>query len=145
MDFEQVSDFSFENIEIGAEYIRSYEITDAVYRALTDVFQDKSPVHVDEQYAASSGFSGRVMHGAILQGFLSHFVGMHFPGKKSLILSVNINYHRPSYLGDEILLAARVRQTVETGRVVVLEVKFTNVAAQTLAASGKVQVALRNE
>lgn len=145
MDYEQASDFEFEKIEENSEFSRTYTIDDAVYQALSSVFNDKSPIHVDEEYAKSAGFAGRVMHGAILQGFLSHFVGMHFPGKRSLILSVNINYQRPSYLGDEILLTARVRQKVETGRVVVLEIKFLNAATQALAASGRVQVALRNE
>lgn len=139
------NDYSFREIEENAEFSHLYTIDDAVYGALVTVFQDQSPVHVDEEYAKSAGFAGRVMHGAILQGFLSHFVGMHFPGRKSLILSVNLNYHRPSYLGDKINLTARVRQKVETGQVIVLEVKFTNLASETLVASGKVQVALRNE
>jgi acyl-coenzyme A thioesterase PaaI-like protein len=48
-------------------------------------------------------------------------------------------------LGDEIELTARVRQKVETGRVIVLEVKFLNRTSQTIVASGRVQVAIRNE
>lgn len=138
-------DYKFEEIEENAEYSHSYAITDAVYDALVAVFEDRSPLHVDEDYARNAGFAGRVMHGAILQGFLSNFVGMHFPGKRSLILSVNLNYHRPSFLGDEIRLTARVRQKVETGQVVVLEVKFHNLASESVVASGKVQVAVRNE
>jgi len=143
MHFAQ--DYRFDEIEENSEFSHLYKINDAVYDALVDVFQDKSPVHIDEDYARTAGFAGRVMHGAILQGFLSNFVGMHFPGKRSLILSVNLNYHRPSYLGDEIRLTARVRQKVETGQVVVLEAKFFNLASQTLVASGKVQVSIRNE
>lgn len=137
-------DYSFDEIEENREFSHSYKIDEAVYDALVSVFEDQSPVHVDENYARAAGFAGRVMHGAILQGFLSHFVGMHFPGKRSLILSVNLNYHRPSYLGDEVRLTARVRQKVETGQVIVLEVKFTNAQSETILASGKVQVALRN-
>ncbi len=144
MDYEQASDFKFDEIEEDSEFSRLYTIDDAVYQALSSVFQDRSPIHIDEEYAKSAGFAGRVMHGAILHGFLSHFIGMHFPGKRSLILSVNINYKRPSYLGDEILLTARVRQKVETGQVIALEIKFLNTASQTLAASGRMQVALRN-
>lgn len=137
-------DFSFETIEENAEYSHSYVIDDAAYDALVSVFGDKSPIHIDEAYAKEAGFTGRVMHGAILQGFLSHFIGMYFPGKRSLILSVNLNYHRPSYLGDELEIKARVRQKVEAGKVVVLEVKFLNIVSKEVMASGKVQVALRN-
>jgi acyl dehydratase len=138
-------DYSFDEIEENSEFSHLYKIDESAYDALLNVFQDRSPIHVDEEYAKSARFSGRVMHGAILQGFLSHFVGMRFPGKRSLILSVNINYHRPSYLGDDIRLTARVRQKVETGQVVVLDVKFLNIASNVVVASGKVQVAIRNE
>ncbi len=142
MHFAQ--DYSFNEIEENSEFSHIYTIDEAVYTALVSVFQDESPVHIDEDYAKSAGFAGRVMHGAILQGFLSHFVGMRFPGKRSLILSVNLNYHRPSYLGDEITLTARARQKVETGQVIVLEVKFINNKTETIVASGKVQIAVRN-
>ena len=138
-------DYSFSEIEVNAEFTHKYTIDDTAYEMLVKVFQDKSPLHIDEDYAKSAGFAGRVMHGAILQGFLSHFVGMYFPGKKSLILAVSVNYHRPSYLGDEVSLTARVRQKVETGRVIVLEVKFKNAASLAVVASGKVQVSLRDE
>jgi acyl-coenzyme A thioesterase PaaI-like protein len=70
---------------------------------------------------------------------------MRFPGKRSLILSVNLNYLLPSFLGDEIELTARVRRKVETGQVVVMDVRFVNAASNAIVASGKVQVALRNE
>jgi acyl-coenzyme A thioesterase PaaI-like protein len=70
---------------------------------------------------------------------------MRFPGKRSLILSVNLNYLLPSFLGDEIELIARVRRKIETGQVVVMDVRFVNAASNAIVASGKVQVALRNE
>lgn len=139
------TDYRFDEIEGNSEFSHLYKIDETAYEALLNVFQDKSPIHVDEEYAKSAGFAERVMHGAILQGFLSNFVGMHFPGKRSLILSVNINYHRPSYLGDEIRLTAQVKQKVETGQVVVMNVRFENITSGLLVASGKVQIAIRNE
>lgn len=138
-------DYNFDDIKENAEYSRSYTIDAAVYNTFLLVFKDQSPIHVDESYARTAGFSGRVMHGAILNGFLSHFVGMYFPGQRSLILSVSMNYNLPSYLGDKLTLKARVRQKVETAQVVVLEVKFVNQLSEKVVASGKVQVSLRNE
>jgi acyl dehydratase len=138
-------DHSFHDIEEGAEYSHSYTIDETVYGALLSVFQDQSPIHIDDSYARTAGFSGCVMHGAIFNGFLSHFVGMYFPGRRSLILSVNMNYHLPSYLGDKVTLTARVRQKVETARVVVLDVKFVNQTSAKTAASGRVQILVRDE
>ena len=138
-------DHRFHDIEENEEYSKSYTIDESVYKAFLAIFQDQSPIHIDDAYARSAGFSGCVMHGAIFNGFLSHFVGMYFPGRRSLILSVNMNYHLPSYLGESFMLKARVRQKVETARVVVLDVKFVNESAARIAASGKVQVSVRDE
>lgn len=138
------TDYSFRQIEENAEVSHRYLIDEAAYQALISEFGDRSPLHVSDEYARAAGFAGRVMHGAILQGFLSHFVGMRFPGRKSLILSVSLNYHRPSYFGDVVDLTARVSRKVEIGQVVVLEVRFTNAASGALVASGKAQVAVRD-
>jgi acyl dehydratase len=137
--------YSFDRIAEGSEFSQLYRIDDKVYNALVQAFGDENPLHVDDGYARRAGFDRRVMHGAILQGFLSHFVGMCFPGKNSLILSVSLNYHNPSYFGDEVNLTASVRQKAETGRVVVLDLKFVNSVTGKLAASGRAQVAIREE
>lgn len=136
---------SFHDIEENDEHSHSYVIDSTVYEALLSAFHDRSPLHVDEEYARQAGFSGCVMHGAIFHGFLSHFVGMHFPGRRSLILSVSMNYLQPSYLGDEVILNSRVRQKVETGKVVVLDIRFVNRSSACVVASGRVQVSLRDE
>lgn len=137
-------DFTFDEIAEGYELAQPYKIDGAAYDALVSVFGDRSPIHTDEEYAKASGFADRVMHGAILNGFLSHFVGMKFPGKRALLMSVNLNYQRPTYLGDELLLSARVSQKVETGHVLVLQVKFIDKMTQAIVASGRVQISVRD-
>ncbi|MEQ1762324.1 MAG: MaoC/PaaZ C-terminal domain-containing protein [Pyrinomonadaceae bacterium] len=122
-----------------------YRIDERECDALVSTFNDRSPIHVDQAYAEAAGFPRTISHGAILQGFLSHFIGMYFPGKRSLILSVNMDYRRPSFIGDEVRLVAQVRQKVESGQVVVLVFRFMNTSSKEVVASGKAQVAMRNE
>jgi 3-hydroxybutyryl-CoA dehydratase len=131
---------SFEEIVEGFSTSRSYTIDERAYQSLVGSFGDTSPLHVDADYARSRGFAGRVMHGAILNGFLSHFVGVHFPGASALLQSVNIQYKAPSYLGDGIRIDATVAQKVEAMRVIVLEVGFFNTTQERLVAKAKVQV-----
>ncbi len=137
-------EFSFSEIEENSEFSYVYTVDETVYDALVSAFNDRSPIHVDESYAKSEGFPARVMHGAILNGFLSHFVGMYFPGKRSLIASVNISYRKPFYLNDDIKLTARVRQKVESVRTIVMGFEFSNPASEATIASGKVQIVIRN-
>lgn len=137
-------EFSFSEIEEDSELSHRYTVDETVYDALVSTFNDRSPIHVDENYAKAEGFADRVMHGAILNGFLSHFVGMVFPGKRSLIASVNISYRNPFYLNDEIQLTSRVRQKVESVRTIMMDVKFSNAATDLIVATAKVQVVIRD-
>jgi acyl dehydratase len=133
----------FDDIAEGLTRNRTYRISPAVYEAMVGKFEDRNPLHVDDEFARVRGFESKVMHGAILQGFLSHFVGMVFPGRDALLLSSQVSYLAPSYLGDELDLEAEVTQKVETQRVVVMKVIFQNVTRGQAVARGVVQVRIQ--
>src|SRR5262249_51377518 len=109
---------------VGEHFRQRYTITEDVYGTFVELFGDRSPLHVDDRVAASCGFSQRLMHGAILNGFISNFVGMHFPGKRTLELGVEIKFVKPTYAGDVLDLEATVRERLESRRVVVLRFVF---------------------
>ncbi len=140
MSSPQIAEHTFEAIAEGFQTSHEYALTDSVYQCLVGPFGDVSPLHVDDAYARERGFAGRVMHGALLNGFLSHFIGVHFPGKRALLQSVNIQYKAPSYMGDALRIDATVTQKVESVRALVLEVLFTNTTQGRLVAKAKVQV-----
>jgi acyl dehydratase len=127
----------------GQEQEHDYVITPSVYDNFLRAFDDRSPIHVDADHARAAGFAGQVMHGAILNGFVSHFVGMIFPGANSLLLSVDLRFSQPSYLGDALRLQAKVAQKLDAHQVVVLHVAFLNQTRGGTAATGRVQVKVR--
>lgn len=122
-----------------------YVITPEVYEHFLAAFHDYSPVHVDENFAKSRGFSGKVMHGSMLNGFISHFVGMYFPGQLSLLLSVDLRFSNPFYLGNAIRVAAVVSQKMEAHKIIVLDATISNVTCNNLAARGRIQVMIKEE
>lgn len=133
----------FEEISEGEVREQVYLIDDAVYSALVTVFQDRSPIHVSHEVARNSGMKGCVMHGAILNGFLSHFIGMVFPGATALLLSVDLRYIAPSYLGDKITLRAKVKQKVESQSCIVLALTFFNSTQEVDVARGSATVRVK--
>lgn len=140
---EPVQHTTYPQITEGTSREREYVISPEVYESFLRAFDDRSPIHVDTAYARSAGFIDRVMHGAILNGFLSHFVGMVFPGASSLLLSVELRYQQPSYLEDRLLLRAKVAQKLDAQQVIVLHVTFLNQTRSVTAATGRVQVKVR--
>jgi len=126
----------------GFTTARRYTITPAVYEQFLRTFGDTNRLHTEDDFARSRGFPERVMHGAILSGFISHFVGVHFPGDASLLHSVNTHFKSPCHLGDQILIEATVTQVSEAVGVATLEMVLTNVTRERVAAKAKVQVGL---
>jgi 3-hydroxybutyryl-CoA dehydratase len=140
-----VRSFRYEEITEGMTQALDYEITAEVYQRFLDTFHDCSPVHTDEAFAKSRGFAGRVMHGAILNGFVSHFIGVHFPGQFALLLSVDLRYARPSYLGDVIHVEMTVAQKMAAGKIIVLNATLSNITQHHPAARGRIQVMIKEE
>lgn len=135
--------FDFDQIQEGDTRAHLYQITEEVYEGFISISRDLSPLHVDESYAKSVGFQGRVMHGSILNAFISHFVGMELPGKPALLHSVDIRFKAPSFLGDQISLEATVAQKVDAVRVLILDIELKNITRDVTAATAKVQVGVR--
>lgn len=135
--------YRYHEITEGMTEELDYVITEEIYQGFLSVFRDHNPIHVDGAYAIASGYSGTVMHGGILTGFLSHFIGMHFPGRLSLLLGVDIRFARPNYLGDTLTLGVIVRQKMDARQVVVLDATFTNKDRSYLAARARTQVMVR--
>lgn len=119
-----------------------YTITAAVYEQFLAAFGDTNRLHTEDSFAQSRGFPARVMHGTILTGFISHFVGVHFPGEASLLHSIYIQFKSPCHLEDDILIAASVTHVSAAVGVITLDMDLTNLTRGRLAAKAKVQVGL---
>ncbi|HSP97389.1 MAG TPA: MaoC/PaaZ C-terminal domain-containing protein [Candidatus Dormibacteraeota bacterium] len=123
---------------------RRYRISTAVYEHFLAAFADTNALHVDDAFARALGFPEKVVHGMILGGFISHFVGVHCPGERTLLLhAVQTQFKSPSHVGDEIEIDATVTQMVASVNVVTLDLTLTNLTRGRVAAKAKVQVGLR--
>jgi 3-hydroxybutyryl-CoA dehydratase len=142
MNPEKCGNFTYEDLSEGTKFSREYVIAPDVYQRFLDLFGDASPLHVDDAVAISCGFPAKLMHGAILNGFISNFVGMNFPGKRTLELGVEIRFILPTYSGDILTLEAVVKERLESRKVVVLQFRFLR--ETTMVANGRVTVMICN-
>jgi len=135
-------DCSFDQLDEGMSAERDYVIDPALYESFLNLFGDNSLVHTSEAFAARNGFREIVTHGAILNGFLSNFVGTCLPGRRSLELSVDIRYLNPCHVGDRVRVRGEVSQKLESRRALVLMVTWHNLTRDSLAARARVHVSL---
>ena len=123
----------------GDKFGRQFVVTEKIYNGFMDLFEDRNPLHTDEAFAVQKGFPGRVMHGNILSGFLSYFIGECLPGKNVIIHSQEIMFKQPVYLDDELAFLATVSGIFESVKAVEFSFSFTNRMNKTVA-KGKIQI-----
>lgn len=133
---------SIEAIREGFRTSHQYTISQGVYDHFLAASQDRNPLHTEDEFARQHGFAEKVMHGMILNSFISHFVGMVFPGGPVLLQSTSTQFKSPCHLGDEIRIDMTVSQVVESVRVFTMDMVLTNLTRARVAAKAKVQVGL---
>lgn len=74
---------------------------------------DHNPLHLDEAFARSKGFAGRVVYGGLLVAKISELIGMRLPGKNSVWASLSLDFLKPLYVGESAELEAEVRSCSE--------------------------------
>jgi 3-hydroxybutyryl-CoA dehydratase len=125
----------------GDRYQEMFTVSNEVYQGFIGLFNDRNPLHTDEAFARGKGFTGKVMHGNILGGFLSYFIGESLPDKNVIIHSQEIQYKQPVYLGDVLEFHAVVTDVHHSVNVVEFKFEFRN-AAPRVVAKGKVQIGI---
>ncbi|REC80218.1 hypothetical protein DRF60_00435 [Chryseobacterium elymi] len=116
-----------------------FKVDDLVYNGFISVFKDRNSLHTNEEFAKNKGFRSKVMHGNILNGFLSYFIGELLPSEDVMILSQTINFKNPVYLDDVLNFEAVVTEQSEAVKVNTFTFKFINADLKTVA-SGKIQI-----
>lgn len=125
--------------KVGDKFISQFKISKDIYDGFVNIFDDKNPMHVDFDFAINYGYTGIVMHGNILNGFISYFIGEQLPVKNIVILSQNIKFNNPVYLNDLLQFNASVFEIYESVNVINLKFEFTNQKKNTVA-KGELQI-----
>jgi len=128
-------------MKINELYQQKFEITDAVYQGFIRLFCDRNPLHTDLQFAQSKGFGAEVMHGNILCGFLSFFIGECLPVKNVIIHSQEIKFYLPVYLYDTLELNVEITGFFESVNVYEFKYFFENQENKKVA-KGKFQIGI---
>ncbi len=127
------------SLKVGDTYNLKFTIDSKTFNGFIDVFNDKNPLHTDTAFAVANGFEGRVMHGNIMNGFISYFIGECLPIKEVIIHSQEIKFKNPVYLNDELDFKATILAVFESVNTVEFKYYFKNKALKTVA-KGKIQI-----
>jgi 3-hydroxybutyryl-CoA dehydratase len=120
-------------------------VTDADVRAFAEVTGDHNPVHLDEEYAASTRFGRRIAHGMLGASLVSAVLANELPGRGTVYLSQTLRFTAPVFLGDTVTARVVVKALREDKPVVTLETFCTNQRGERVVEGEAVVLAPRAE
>jgi 3-hydroxybutyryl-CoA dehydratase len=111
--------YDVEDLAIGMSAETTKTITDADIVLFAGVSTDFNAVHMDEEYARTTPFGGRIAHGMLSASLLSSVLGNQLPGPGVVYLSQSLRFRAPVRPGDTVHARVTVKEIiVEKSRVV---------------------------
>lgn len=89
-----------EELSVGERFEFTKTITEADVKQFAAASGDTNPLHLDEEYAEETRFSGRIAHGTLVGGLISAALA-RMPGLV-VYLSQNLEFHNPVRIGDRL-------------------------------------------
>jgi 3-hydroxybutyryl-CoA dehydratase len=108
---------TIDDIQIGDKSDFTKTISEVDIYLFAGITGDLNPAHVNEEYAKTTFFKERIAHAQLTVGLLSTVIGMQLPGPGTVIVSQNVRFKAPVYIGDTITAGIRViEKDVERNR-----------------------------
>lgn len=103
-----LSGYFFEDLSIGMEESFSKRVTFREIEGFAEISGDNNPIHLDEEFAATTMFGGRIAHGFLSASFISTVIGTKLPGPGSIYMSQSLRFLAPVRIGDMVTASARI-------------------------------------
>jgi len=136
----ELNDYEYGDILIGKvfefEKVLAIEDLDS-FAKLTG---DYNPLHCDEEYSKSKGFENRVVYGMLAGSLFSTLVGMICPGKRNLYLTQSLNFKRPLYPGEKLIVRGEIVGKNESINILTIKTKIISGGLVAIEGVAKVKV-----
>lgn len=116
----------YEDFVVGQRASYSKTISEADISRFVELTGDDNPLHVDENFAASTFFGSRVAHGMLAASLLSTVVGTLLPGTGAIYRSQTLEFLRPTRVGDTLTVWMEVTSIDPEGEVIELATGVDN-------------------
>jgi|TARA_B100001146_G_scaffold6201_1_gene5461 3-hydroxybutyryl-CoA dehydratase len=121
-----LNELSYDDISIGQQESFIIKITESMVEKFSNLSGDLNPLHMDNEFAESSSFNKRIVHGMLLASFFSQLIGMKLPGKNALYFSQTLNFRSPCYIDDEIEVIGEVTEKSDSTQIITVSTTIFN-------------------
>ncbi|MDR3158682.1 MAG: MaoC family dehydratase [Zoogloeaceae bacterium] len=117
--------YNIEDLAVGQSASVSKTITDADIVLFSGVSTDTNAVHLNEEFAKTTMFGGRIAHGMLSAGLISAVLGNRLPGPGTIYLGQTLKFKAPVRPGDTVTATATVKEIIVEKKRAVLETVCT--------------------
>lgn len=114
----------------SASISKTFTIKDV--EEFSDLSNDKNPVHLDEEFAKSSIFGQRVVHGMLVASLFSGLLGEKLPGKGTIYIGQTLSFTAPVPIGEEVTATVEIVNIREDKPIITLQTICVNSIGQTV-------------
>lgn len=115
---------TFDDFQVGDKACFAKTITDAEVCLFAGITGDLNPLHIDDQYAQSTRFGRRVVHGIFGTGLIS--TTLTLLGTGCVYLSQEVRFKRPVFVGDTITAEAEIIEKRPEKNILIVKTTCTN-------------------
>jgi len=91
---------------VGQTFSEKHLLTQSEFDRFAELSGDDNPIHVDPEFSARTRFGKTVAHGMFLYSLICGVLAKHLPNMSQI--SQDLMFPTPSYVGEEIVVSARV-------------------------------------
>ena len=135
--------YDIEDLQPGQTASFAKTVTEADILLYAAVSGDLNAVHLNEEFAATTQFGGRIAHGMLTAGFISAVLGNRLPGPGTIYLGQTLKFKAPVRPGETVTATVTVREVITEKRRAILETVCTVAGKVVLAGEATVMTTSR--
>ena len=109
-----------EDLSVGQTATYTKTVTEGDIVKFAEISGDDNPVHLDQAFAETTMFKGRIAHGMLSAAFISTVIGTKLPGYGTIYMSQTLRFKAPVRIGDTVSAIATVTELIADKRRAVL-------------------------
>lgn len=102
--------YDIEDFAVGMSATFSKTITDADIVLFAGVSGDNNAIHINQEFAESTPFSGRIAHGMLTASVISAALANKLPGPGAIYINQSLNFRAPVKPGDTVHATVAVKE-----------------------------------
>lgn len=108
----ELNGYDIEDLEEGMSATFAKTITEADIILFAGASGDNNAIHINEEFARSTPFGGRIAHGFLTASTISAAIANHLPGPGTIYMSQQMRFVAPVRPGDTVRAVVTVKELV---------------------------------